>query len=222
MSKPWIMAGLLTVAVSGITAACEAGALQPARRPPSWRPARHPRAPRRPHPRPPPPRHPVRARDRPPRRHRRPRRLRHRSPRPRHGRSTSRSCSSTPSSTRPNGSSPWVSEARRCDRRFRRTLRVLERERPVDLGGRPRDRRSGRRTTRALQGHSSRTKGPRRFVERLTFNGSDDGQKVRIQHLIIARGKIGYFVTMFSNPGNEKADATLFLRMYNSFKPTSS
>jgi hypothetical protein len=55
----------------------------------------------------------------------------------------------------------------------------------------------------------------------LTFNGSEDGRKFRIQHLIIARGKVGYFVTMFSDPGNEKADAKLFLRMYNSFKPTS-
>lgn len=55
----------------------------------------------------------------------------------------------------------------------------------------------------------------------LTFNGTDDGQKFRIQHLIIARGKVGYFVTMWSDPGNEKADAKLFLRMYNSFKPTS-
>lgn len=55
----------------------------------------------------------------------------------------------------------------------------------------------------------------------LTFNGSEDGRKYRIQHLIIARGKVGYFVTMFSDPGAEKADAKLFLRMYNSFKPTS-
>jgi hypothetical protein len=55
----------------------------------------------------------------------------------------------------------------------------------------------------------------------LTFNGSDDGRKFRIQHLIIARGKVGYLITMFSDRGSEKADAKLFLRMYNSFKPTS-
>ena len=55
----------------------------------------------------------------------------------------------------------------------------------------------------------------------LTFNGSVDGRKVRIQHLIIARGKVGYLLTMFSDSGAEKADAKLFLRMYNSFKPTS-
>ncbi len=54
----------------------------------------------------------------------------------------------------------------------------------------------------------------------LTFNGTDDGRTVRIQHLIIARGKVGYLITMFSDRGAEKADAKLFLRMYNSFKPT--
>ena len=53
----------------------------------------------------------------------------------------------------------------------------------------------------------------------LTFNGSLDGRKYRIQHLIIAHGRVGYLVTMFSDRGNEKADAKLFLRMYNSFKP---
>jgi hypothetical protein len=55
----------------------------------------------------------------------------------------------------------------------------------------------------------------------LTFNGSLDGRKFRIQHLIIAHGKVGYLITMFSDRGAEKADAKLFLRMYNSFKPLS-
>ena len=55
----------------------------------------------------------------------------------------------------------------------------------------------------------------------LTFNGSLDGRKFRIQHLIIAHGKVGYLITMFSDRGTEKADAKLFLRMYNSFKPSS-
>ena len=55
----------------------------------------------------------------------------------------------------------------------------------------------------------------------LTFNGSLDGRKFRIQHLIIAHGKVGYLISMFSDRGDEKADAKLFLRMYNSFKPLS-
>ena len=54
----------------------------------------------------------------------------------------------------------------------------------------------------------------------LVFNGTDDGQKLRIQHLIIARGKVGYFLTMWSDRGTEKADAKLFARMYNSFSPS--
>ena len=54
----------------------------------------------------------------------------------------------------------------------------------------------------------------------LTFTGTTEGRKVYIQHLIIARGKVGYLLTMFSDRGAEKADAKLFLRMYNSFKPS--
>ena len=53
------------------------------------------------------------------------------------------------------------------------------------------------------------------------FGGTDRLQGVSSRVMFIARGKVGYFVTMFSDPGNEKADAKLFLRMYNSFKPTS-
>jgi hypothetical protein len=55
----------------------------------------------------------------------------------------------------------------------------------------------------------------------LTFNGSDDGRKVYIQHLIIARGKVGYLLTMFSDRGSEKPDAKVFLRMYKSFASSS-
>jgi len=54
----------------------------------------------------------------------------------------------------------------------------------------------------------------------LTFNGSLDGRKLYLQHLIIARGRVGYLLTMFSDTGRKKADQKLFLRMYNSFKPS--
>lgn len=55
----------------------------------------------------------------------------------------------------------------------------------------------------------------------VTFNGTVDGRKMYIQHLIIARGKVGYLITMFSDTGHKVADQKLFLRIYNSFKPTS-
>jgi len=54
----------------------------------------------------------------------------------------------------------------------------------------------------------------------LTFNGSLDGRKLYIQVVVIKRGAVGYFVEMFSDRGTEAADRKLFLRMYNSFRPT--
>ena len=53
----------------------------------------------------------------------------------------------------------------------------------------------------------------------LTFNGVNDGRNFYIQVVIIKRGKVGYFIEMWSNPGAEAADRKLFLRIYNSFKP---
>ena len=53
----------------------------------------------------------------------------------------------------------------------------------------------------------------------VTFSGVNDGRKLYIQVVIIKRGAVGYFIEMFSDPGQEAADRKLFLRMYNSFKP---
>jgi hypothetical protein len=54
----------------------------------------------------------------------------------------------------------------------------------------------------------------------LTFTGSNDGRKFYMQVVVIKRGAVGYFIEMFSDPGAEAADRRLFLRIYNSFKPT--
>ena len=53
----------------------------------------------------------------------------------------------------------------------------------------------------------------------LTFTGTSNGRKFYMQVVIIKRGKVGYFIEMWSDPGAESADRKLFLRMYNSFKP---
>ena len=53
----------------------------------------------------------------------------------------------------------------------------------------------------------------------LTFTGSANGRKFYMQVIIIKRGKVGYFIEMWSDPGAESADRKLFLRIYNSFKP---
>jgi hypothetical protein len=55
----------------------------------------------------------------------------------------------------------------------------------------------------------------------LTFNGSWSGRKVYIQHLILAKGKVGYIVDMFSDQGAAVADKALFKKIYNTFRPKS-
>ncbi len=53
----------------------------------------------------------------------------------------------------------------------------------------------------------------------LTFTGTDNGRDVYIQELILAKGKVAYFVDMFSDTGNAKADNALFKTIYKTFKP---
>jgi hypothetical protein len=53
----------------------------------------------------------------------------------------------------------------------------------------------------------------------LTFTATDNSRKFYVQIVIIKRGAVGYFIDMWSDPGNEAADRKLFLRIYNSFKP---
>ena len=55
----------------------------------------------------------------------------------------------------------------------------------------------------------------------LTFNGSDNGRKLYIQHLILAKGKVGYIVEMFSDQGAAAADKALFKKIYKTFRPRS-
>jgi hypothetical protein len=55
----------------------------------------------------------------------------------------------------------------------------------------------------------------------LTFDGSENGRKLFIQHLILGKGKVGYFVDMFSDRGQATADTALFKQIYKTFKPKS-
>lgn len=55
----------------------------------------------------------------------------------------------------------------------------------------------------------------------LTFTGTDNGRKLYIQHLILAKGKVGYIVEMFSDRGAAGADQALFKKIYKTFKPKS-
>jgi hypothetical protein len=54
----------------------------------------------------------------------------------------------------------------------------------------------------------------------LVFEGVDQGTKVRIEEIIIGRGRIGFFLTLFAERTTATADHATFKRMYQSWKPT--
>jgi hypothetical protein len=54
----------------------------------------------------------------------------------------------------------------------------------------------------------------------LTFRGTEDGQKLYIQVLFLAKGRVGYDLLMFSYDGNRKADQALFKRIWRTFRRT--
>jgi hypothetical protein len=54
----------------------------------------------------------------------------------------------------------------------------------------------------------------------LTFSGTDNGLKVIIKEVIVGKGKVGYFITMFGNATAAAADRTLFRKMYLTWRPT--
>ena len=59
---------------------------------------------------------------------------------------------------------------------------------------------------------------PGRFM---IFNGtSSNGTKIQFQHIIIARGRVAYFIDMDGRIESAKADKTLFHKFYTTFKPT--
>jgi len=54
----------------------------------------------------------------------------------------------------------------------------------------------------------------------LTFSGTDNGVTVIIKEVIIAKGKVGYFLTMFGQAEKLVADRSLFKKMYTTWRPT--
>ncbi len=54
----------------------------------------------------------------------------------------------------------------------------------------------------------------------LIFRGTDDGRKVLIQHLILAKGRVGYVLDMYSDLGPTVADRALFKKIYKTWRPT--
>jgi hypothetical protein len=54
----------------------------------------------------------------------------------------------------------------------------------------------------------------------LTFRGVEDGVKIAIQEIIIAKGHGGYFLTMYGDDATLAADRALFERMYLTWRAT--
>jgi hypothetical protein len=55
----------------------------------------------------------------------------------------------------------------------------------------------------------------------LTFSGVDDSVKVIIKEVIVGKGNVGYFISMFGETANVVADRTLFRKMYMTWRATA-
>jgi hypothetical protein len=55
----------------------------------------------------------------------------------------------------------------------------------------------------------------------LTFSGLDDSVKVVIKEVILGKGKVGYFITMFGESADAVADRALFRKMYLTWRATA-
>jgi hypothetical protein len=54
----------------------------------------------------------------------------------------------------------------------------------------------------------------------LVFEGVDNGLKVRIERIIIGKGRVGYFLSLYADLTTAAVDHATFKRMYLSWKPT--
>jgi hypothetical protein len=53
----------------------------------------------------------------------------------------------------------------------------------------------------------------------LVFEGVSDGLKVTVQHIVVAKGKVGYFIEMFSERAQAAPDKVLFRHIYATWRP---
>ncbi len=54
----------------------------------------------------------------------------------------------------------------------------------------------------------------------LTFRGTDNGQTVFFQHVILGKGRVGYFLDMYGLNTSTVVDRALFKQMYTTWRPT--
>jgi len=55
----------------------------------------------------------------------------------------------------------------------------------------------------------------------ITVSGTEDGVKIVIKEIIVAKGKVAYFITLFGRAENAVPDRNLFKKMYLTWRPTS-
>jgi hypothetical protein len=55
----------------------------------------------------------------------------------------------------------------------------------------------------------------------LTFTGVEQGLKVTIQLIVVAKGRVGYFISMFADSKTAAQDRQLFRKMYLTWRPTA-
>ena len=53
----------------------------------------------------------------------------------------------------------------------------------------------------------------------LVFQGTDEGVKATFQHIIVGKGRVGYFLDMIGDVTTTAADKALFKRMYLTWRP---
>ena len=54
----------------------------------------------------------------------------------------------------------------------------------------------------------------------LTFTGVEQGLKVTIQLIVVAKGRVGYFISLFADSRTADQDRGLFRKMYLTWRPT--
>ncbi len=53
----------------------------------------------------------------------------------------------------------------------------------------------------------------------VTYNVTNDGRKEYAQIIMVGKGRAGYFLEMWTDRGNEKADRALFKQFYKTWRP---
>jgi hypothetical protein len=53
----------------------------------------------------------------------------------------------------------------------------------------------------------------------LILTAVQDGRKVLIQHIVVGKGSVAYFLDMYGDLSSAKADRALFKKMYGTWRP---